>query len=190
MIKQWWENQERNRKVKWYPRQWQTWDCSLTLLTPTTYLLEHFASWYEFSKQRHNLIMRLEINMQILYGNKRIPSPSFPAVFAHESMDCQAWVYRTDICYLYTCFYIWSTSDFPLDILFECLWGKHQGFLEWLGFLKICLFLYLFYMNWKFCQTHFDCMENMFQSQKTAKKPKQGSCNSIKLGRQKSRKPS
>lgn len=146
------------------------------LLTPTIYLLEHFASWCklfvksEFSKQRHNLIMRLELNMQILYGSKIIPFPSFPAVFAHESMDCQAWVYRIDICYLYTCFYIWSTSDFPLDILFECLWGKHQGFLEWLGFLKVCLFLYLFYMNWKFCQTHFDCMENMFQSQKTAKK--------------------
>lgn len=176
MIKQWWENQQRNRKAKWHPRQWQTWDCSLMLLTPTIYLLEHFASWCklfvksEFSKQRHNLIMRLELNMQILYGSKIIPFPSFPAVFAHESMDCQAWVYRIDICYLYTCFYIWSTSDFPLDILFECLWGKHQGFLEWLGFLKVCLFLYLFYMNWKFCQTHFDCMENMFRSQKTAKK--------------------
>lgn len=93
-------------------------------------------------------------------------------------------------CYLYTCFYIWSASDFPLDIVFECLWGKHQGFIEWLGFLKICLFLYLFHMNWKFCQTHFDCMENMFQSQKTAKKkPKQGSCISIELGKEKSRRP-
>lgn len=144
--------------------------------TPTTHLLEHFATWCKlffksgFSKQRHNLIMNLELNMQIVGGGKRTPSPPFPAVFTHESMDCQVWVCRTDICYLYTCLYIWSSSDFPLDTLFECLWGKHQGFLEWLGFLKFCLFLYLFYMNWKFCQTHFDCMENMFHSQKTVKK--------------------
>lgn len=98
-------------------------------------------------------------------------------------MDCQVWVYRTDTCCLYTCLYIWSTSDFPLDILFECLWGKHQGFLEWLGFLRFCLFLYLFYTNWKFCQTHSDCLENIFHSQKKVKK--KGSCNSIKLGREK-----
>lgn len=150
------------------------------LLTPTTCLLYHFASWCklfvksEFSKQRHNLIMRLELNMQIWYSSK--------IVLPSSCVDCQIWIYRTDICYLYTYFYIWSASDFPLDIVFECLWGKHQGFLEWLGFLKICLFLYLFYMKWKFCHTHFNCMENMFQSLKTAKKTQTRQLQFYKLG--------
>lgn len=71
VIKQWWEDQQRNTKIEWHLRQWQTWDCSLMLLTPTAYLLYHFASWCklfvksEFSKQRHSLIMRLVLNMQI-----------------------------------------------------------------------------------------------------------------------------
>lgn len=143
---------------------------------------------YFYKVNYWKLIMRLELNMQIVHGSKRTPSSPLPAVLTHESMDCQVRVYRTDICYLYTCSYIWSPSDFPLDMLFECLWGKHQGFLEWFGFLKFCLFLYLFYMNWKFCQTYFDCMENMFHRQKTVRK-KKGSCNSIKLGREERGKP-
>lgn len=149
MIKQWWENQQRNREAKWHLRQWQTWDCSLTLLTPTTYLLYHFASWcklfvkIEFRKQRNNLIMRLELcrfNMAV----KEV-SP-FPALFTHESMDCQVWVYRIDICYLYTCFYIWSASDFPLDTVFERLWGKHQGFFRMAWFSQD-LFIFIFVLH-------------------------------------------
>lgn len=59
---------------------------------------------YFFKVNSWNLVMRLELNMQIVRGSRRTPSPPLPAVFTQESMDCQVWVYRTDICYLYTCF--------------------------------------------------------------------------------------
>lgn len=153
-------------------------DSNNTLTTPLCFLCKLFVK-IEFSKQRDNLIMRLELCRFNMAVKELTP---FPALFTHESMDCQVWVYRTVICYLYTCFYIWSASDFPLDTVFECLWGKHQGFLQWLGFLKIYLFLYLFYMNWKFCQTHSDCMENMFQRQKTAKKTQTRQLHFYKAG--------
>lgn len=69
------------------------------------FLMQMNYSKVNSSKQRHNLIMRLELNMQMVRGSST-PSPPFPAVFTHESMDCQVWVYKTDVCYLYTCLYI------------------------------------------------------------------------------------
>lgn len=82
-IKQQWENQQKNRKMKWQARYWERWDRSLLLPTQTTHLLGHFASWCksfsksEFSKQRCNLIMRLVLNMQTLCVSKITPSPPF-----------------------------------------------------------------------------------------------------------------